>query len=106
MTVKDSSLYPRISEVENGTQPDDGTLLKDDLKKDSKTIVITRMEDGDDVKPPPDGGARAWSIMIASFLINGIIFSVINSFSAIFVSLKKRLEDDGEFEISSKACEY
>ena len=53
---------------------------------------------------PPDGGARAWFVMIASFLCNGILFGVINTYSVIYVDLQKKLEAAGVTEASSKAC--
>ncbi|XP_021937048.1 monocarboxylate transporter 10 isoform X2 [Zootermopsis nevadensis] len=52
---------------------------------------------------PPDGGTRAWLVMIASFLCNGILFGVINTYSVIYVDLQKKLEDKGITEASSKA---
>jgi hypothetical protein len=55
---------------------------------------------------PPDGGTRAWLVMIASFLCNGILFGVINTYSVIYVDLQKKLEDKGVAEASSKACRY
>jgi hypothetical protein len=55
---------------------------------------------------PPDGGTRAWLVMIASFLCNGILFGVINTYSVIYVDLQKKLEDKGVTEASSKACKY
>ncbi|KAK0084170.1 hypothetical protein PV326_006382 [Microctonus aethiopoides] len=53
---------------------------------------------------PPDGGIRAWTIMIGSFTINGILFSVINSYSLIFLELIKKLEEIGETEVNAKAA--
>lgn len=55
---------------------------------------------------PPDGGIRAWTIMIGSFTINGILFSVINSYSLIFLELIKKLEEVGETEVNAKAGEF
>lgn len=52
---------------------------------------------------PPDGGLRAWMIMIGSFTINGVLFSIINSYSLIYQELQKRLIEAGETEVSSKA---
>ncbi|XP_041979702.1 monocarboxylate transporter 10 [Aricia agestis] len=40
---------------------------------------------------PPDGGIRAYSIIIGSFLTNGLLFGVINSYSVIGDELSKRL---------------
>lgn len=52
---------------------------------------------------PPDGGLRAWMIMIGSFVINGVLFSVINTYSLIYLELQKRLLESGETAASSKA---
>ncbi|XP_076762667.1 monocarboxylate transporter 10-like protein kar isoform X2 [Xylocopa sonorina] len=53
---------------------------------------------------PPDGGARAWIIMISSFVINGILFSVINTYSLIYLELQKRLLESGDNAASLKAA--
>ncbi|XP_045612862.1 monocarboxylate transporter 10 isoform X2 [Procambarus clarkii] len=45
---------------------------------------------------PPDGGCRAWLVMFASFLCNGIIFGTINSSGLIYNDLVKKLEDAGD----------
>lgn len=54
---------------------------------------------------PPDGGLRAWMIMIGSFTINGVLFSIINTYSLIYPELQKRLTEVGETEVSSKSGE-
>ncbi|XP_026318946.1 monocarboxylate transporter 10 isoform X2 [Hyposmocoma kahamanoa] len=41
---------------------------------------------------PPDGGLRAYIVVIASFCTNGLIFGIINSYSVIYLVLLKRLE--------------
>ncbi|XP_054271482.1 monocarboxylate transporter 10 [Macrosteles quadrilineatus] len=56
------------------------------------------------VAGPPDGGARAWLVMLASFFCNGVIFGVINCYSVIYVDLQKRLDDEGVSDSSSKAA--
>lgn len=50
-----------------------------------------------------DGGIRAWLIVLSSFLCNGLIFGVINSFSLVYGELQKILEAHGVPEPSSKA---
>lgn len=55
------------------------------------------------VNIPPDGGLRAWMIMIGSFVINGVLFSVINTYSLIYLELQRRLTEAGVTEVSSKA---
>lgn len=53
---------------------------------------------------PPDGGTRAFLVMISAFLCNGILFGIINTYSVIYVSLQKQLEATGDKDASSKAC--
>jgi len=45
---------------------------------------------------PPDGGSRAWLVMIFSFLCNGVIFGIINSSGVLFVYIKKSYKGDEE----------
>ena len=37
---------------------------------------------------------QAWAVMVSSFLCNGIIFSILNSYGVIFVSLKEMYEKE------------
>ncbi|CAL7940712.1 unnamed protein product [Xylocopa violacea] len=53
---------------------------------------------------PPDGGMRAWTIMIGSFVINGVLFSIINTYSLIYLELQKRLLESGDTAASLKAA--
>ena len=69
-------------------------------EKDNAKVV------DNDEHSPPDGGLRAWMIMLGSFMINGILFSVINTYSLIYIELQKKLEEAGETEASSKAGEF
>lgn len=55
---------------------------------------------------PPDGGVRAWMVLVSSFLCNGILFGVINTFGVIHFHLHKKLEMEGDKEASSKAGTY
>lgn len=54
---------------------------------------------------PPDGGARAFLVMICAFLCNGILFGIINTYSVIYLSLQRQLQESGDEAASSKACE-
>lgn len=78
--------------------------FSEDKRKESSGDRTDRS--GDDEHLPPDGGFRAWMIMLGSFMINGILFSVINTYSLIYVELQKRLEETGETEASTKAGEF
>lgn len=55
---------------------------------------------------PPDGGARAFLVMISAFLCNGILFGIINTYSVIYLSLQKSLNESGDAAASGKACKY
>lgn len=53
---------------------------------------------------PPDGGARAYLVMVCAFLCNGILFGIINCYSVIYLSLQRQLKESGDEAASSKAC--
>lgn len=53
---------------------------------------------------PPDGGARAWCVMISGFFCNSIIFGIINTCGTIFVTLVKYLKEMEVGDAASKAC--
>lgn len=55
---------------------------------------------------PPDGGIRAYAVMVGSFLTNGLLFGVINSYSVIYTVLEKQLKDEGVHNSESQACKY
>ncbi|XP_017103178.2 monocarboxylate transporter 10 isoform X1 [Drosophila bipectinata] len=55
-------------------------------------------------KEPPDGGARAWLVMVSAFLCNGIIFGFINTYGVLHSLLTDRLTELGDPEASSKAA--
>jgi MCP family monocarboxylic acid transporter-like MFS transporter 10 len=51
-----------------------------------------------------EANVRSIFVVLASFVVNGLVFSFINSYSVTYVFLLKRLEDAGVSEASSKAC--
>ena len=55
---------------------------------------------------PPDGGSRAYLVMICAFLCNGILFGIINTYSVIYLSLQEKLKLIGDEAASSKACKW
>lgn len=55
---------------------------------------------------PPDGGWRAYLVMISAFLCNGILFGIINCYSVIYLSLQRQLKESGDEAASSKACKF
>lgn len=52
---------------------------------------------------PPDGGVRAWMVLAASFLCNGLLFGIINTYGVIYVYLLKDLETAKVPDAASKA---
>lgn len=52
---------------------------------------------------PPDGGSRAYLVVISAFLCNGILFGIINTYSVIYLSLQKQLKASDDEAASSKA---
>lgn len=88
----------RMHKVENAAAEADGSAMcrkVDDVDhaSESESTAVS----------PPDGGLRAWMIMIGSFTINGVLFSIINTYSLIYPELQKRLTEAGDTEVSSKA---
>ncbi|XP_055853942.1 monocarboxylate transporter 10 isoform X2 [Episyrphus balteatus] len=57
-----------------------------------------------EVVEPPDGGARAWLVMISAFLCNGVIFGIINTYSVLHSFLQDKLTEQHDTEASSKAA--
>ncbi|XP_030559435.1 monocarboxylate transporter 10 [Drosophila novamexicana] len=55
-------------------------------------------------KEPPDGGARAWLVMVSAFLCNGVIFGLINTYGVLHKLLTERLTAQGDAEANSKAA--
>lgn len=55
-------------------------------------------------QPPPDGGVRAWCIMIAAFLCNSIMFGIINTYGTVNTKLLEHLKENGIPDATSKAC--
>lgn len=55
---------------------------------------------------PPDGGARAWCVMISGFFCNSIIFGIINTCGTIHVELIAYLTKMKVDDASSKACKF
>ena len=45
---------------------------------------------------------QAWLVMCACFLVNGIIFGIINTFGILFVELKKEMVANGVEDASAK----
>jgi len=53
---------------------------------------------------PPDGGCWAWLVLLGCFLVNGIIFGIINTFGILFVKLIQEMEKAGVEDATSKCA--
>ncbi|XP_076251983.1 monocarboxylate transporter 10-like protein kar isoform X1 [Rhynchophorus ferrugineus] len=67
------------------------------------TTTVAPKKNVDDYSPV-DGGVRAWSIMVASFFCNGILFGVINCHGVLYNQLFETLEKEGVPNASGKAA--
>ena len=71
---------------------------RDLLSKNSENIPKSErnglVQNGEPSRNPPDGGFRAYMVVVGSFLTNGLIFGIINSYSIIFTVLKEKLKDE------------
>lgn len=71
---------------------------KDLLSKNNENLPKTERNglilNGETSGNPPDGGFRAYMVVVGSFLTNGLLFGIINSYSIIFTVLKKNLQDE------------
>lgn len=60
----------------------------------------------DEGQSPPDGGLRAYLVLLAAFLTNGLVFGQINSYGVIYTVIKTQLEADEVSNAGSRAGKY
>jgi len=70
---------------------------------DKNSDKLSRTSEGDD-NQPPDGGLWAWLVLLSCFLVNGIIFGIINTFGILFVQLKKDMDEAGVEDAATKCA--
>lgn len=97
---------PLPHEPANGACPSEVTLgnghVDYDLTDLPNVKIVMAQETNYDIPPhvlafqPPDGGIRAWSVMTASLLCNGIIFGIINSSGLIYERIHNELKAKGD----------
>ncbi|PZC84125.1 hypothetical protein B5X24_HaOG205847 [Helicoverpa armigera] len=73
-------------------------------KENSDLIKANGNPNHEERRGPPDGGIRAYSVMVASFVINGLVFGVINSYSVVYPVLQANLEKQGVSNSESRAA--
>ena len=77
-----------------------------ELQEHQVSSTTAKHVDDHSLGDPPDGGTRAWLVMVGAFLCNGIIFGIINTYSVIYLQLQHELKEKGDPEASSKAGKY
>lgn len=75
------------------------------LQMTGKVVVDQNQETEGNLDDPPDGGARAWLVVISAFLCNSILFGIINTYGIIYLTLQERMTSAGDTDASSKAGE-
>lgn len=75
-----------------------------DLLKKKNTTETNGNLNHEEQRGPPDGGFRAYAVMVGSFLTNGLVFGVINSYSVIFPVVEGYVQSQNITNASSRAC--
>uniref|UniRef100_A0A2A4J4T8 Major facilitator superfamily (MFS) profile domain-containing protein n=2 Tax=Heliothis virescens TaxID=7102 RepID=A0A2A4J4T8_HELVI len=83
---------------------DSGPKENSDLLKAPNKAEANGNPNNEDQNEPPDGGVRAYMVMIASFIVNGLFFGVINSYSVVYTVLEKQLKNEGVQNSESRAA--
>lgn len=99
-----------ISKLKNCSNGDVNGLNSINQKSSSTNKIIYEFSTNPNETPsscePPDGGARAWCVMISAFFCNSIIFGIINTCGTVYVKLFDHLVESGDAEAASKACKF
>lgn len=91
--------------LRNGNATTTVVKLDSQVHQKKKDVVVVGGDDEQEEFQPPDGGSRAWLVMVGSFFCNGIIFGVINSYGVIFKKLNDDLKSQSDGDESGKAGE-
>lgn len=102
-TVKN---LPKMVEDHNepGTQHVE-LICKKHLTNGTANSTKDQLKQVEESMEPPDGGTRAWLVMVASFFCNGILFGVINSYGVIYEELYANLQMQNVSNAAGKAGE-
>lgn len=97
-----------ISKLKNCSNGDVNGLNSINQKNGSTNKIIYEFSTNEtpSQNEVPDGGARAWCVMISAFFCNSIIFGIINTCGSVYVKLYDHLTELGDAEAASKACKY
>lgn len=100
-----------INKLKNCSNGDVNGLNSNNQKKTSANKIMcefstTNPNETPSSCEPPDGGARAWCVMISAFLCNSIIFGIINTYGTVYIKLEEYLTETGDTEAASKAGKF
>ena len=65
---------------------------------------VTKVSDRD-MNVPSDGG-WGWLVCITSFLANGILFGIINTFGIVYIALMAEFNTEKDPLITFKTCKF
>lgn len=94
-----------INKVKNCSNGDVNGRNSINLKNGSTNITDLNISETPSCEPP-DGGTRAWCVMISAFFCNSIIFGIINTYGTVYIKLFQYLTETGDPEAASKACKF
>ncbi|XP_004921754.1 monocarboxylate transporter 10 [Bombyx mori] len=75
-----------------------------DLLQERSKVDTNGNANQEEVREPPDGGFRAYAVVLASFFTNGLLFGVINSCSVVYPVLEIILKEQGATNEESRAA--
>ena len=96
-TKQDTLQTPLMAETSTSTNTSTNTNTSE-KSSDTNSERYSHQE-------PPDGGCWAWLVLLSCFLVNGIIFGIINTFGILFVQLKQDMDEAGVEDAASKCGE-
>lgn len=84
----------------------DNNSINNKIKLSTQNGSAKRAQNDENNFIPPDGGSRAWFVMLGSFFCNGILFGVINSYSIFYDQIYNNLKSENVTDASSKAGKF
>ncbi|XP_055297348.1 monocarboxylate transporter 10 isoform X2 [Sitodiplosis mosellana] len=96
-----NAICTKLKNCSNGDV--NGTNLINLKNGSTKIIADLNISETPSCEPPPDGGARAWCVMISAFFCNSIIFGIVNTYGTVYIKVFEYLVETGDPEAASKA---
>lgn len=93
-----------VDDVPEDPEQESNKQLTTELGRNENVNEPERVNASENSQLPPDGGCRAYVVVVASFCINGLIFGIMNSYSVIYLVLLKQLQTQKVDHAEVKAC--